>query len=305
MRRKGLKGRGATPKAVDRPNHSAHKRAIAQQRREETREGQATARNRSNRVQIRKTSQLVAGRNPVAEVAAAHLPIRKVFILSNPGSDARLGEIAALAARGGAPIVEVTRSDLDQATGSVAHQGIAVEVPEYEYADLEDIFDVASRKSEKPLIVALDGVTDPHNLGAAVRSAAAFGAHGVVIPSRRSASMTVAAWKTSAGAATRIKVARVANLHAALTAAQEQHGCFVVGLDMGGTEQIADTGLAEGPIVLVTGSEGTGLSRLIRDTCDMIVSIPISSAVESLNASVATGIVLNDVARLRRRLSDN
>lgn len=147
-------------------------------------------------------------------------------------------------------------------------------------------------------MVILDNVTDPHNLGAIVRSAAAFGASGVVIPNRRSASMNVTAWKTSVGAAARIPVARVSNLVNAINYCKDK-GCFVLGLDAGGKTTITDSGLANGPVVLVTGAEGDGLGKLVAKNCDLITSIPIATSVESLNASVATGIALFEVARAR------
>ena len=147
-------------------------------------------------------------------------------------------------------------------------------------------------------MVALDGVTDPRNLGAVVRSVAAFGGHGVVVPERRSAGMTAAAWKVSAGAAARVPVARASNLTRALEDLKAS-GCFVVGLDTGGDVALPDLELAGEPLVLVVGSEGKGLSRLVREACDAVVSIPMAGRVESLNAGVAAGVALYEVARRR------
>ncbi len=148
--------------------------------------------------------------------------------------------------------------------------------------------------------MALDGVTDPRNLGAVVRSVAAFGGHGVVVPERRAAGMTAAAWKVSAGAAARVKVARATNLTRALEE-YRQAGCFVAGLDADGSIELDALDAATEPIVLVVGSEGRGLSRLVRQTCDVVVSIPMAGAMESLNAGVAAGIALYDVSRRRDR----
>jgi 23S rRNA (guanosine2251-2'-O)-methyltransferase len=202
-----------------------------------------------------------------------------------------------LAADAGIPVVEAGRSELDRMTGGAIHQGLALKVRPYSYAAPGDLVDAAADAADQPLIVALDGVTDPRNLGAVVRSVAAFGGHGVLVPVRRSAGVTAGAWKASAGALARVPVAQASNLAQAL-AAYQQAGLFVVGLDAGGTADIGDLELADAPLVLVIGAEGRGLSRLITERCDAVVSIPITGA-ESLNASVAAGIALYAVARRR------
>ena len=176
------------------------------------------------------------------------------------------------------------------------HQGLALQVPPYDYAHPSDL--VNPETPGIPLIVALDGITDPRNLGAIIRSVAAFGGHGVVVPERRSAGLTASAWKTSAGAAARIPVALASNLTRALEEYRKA-GFFILGLDMDGDVQLPDLELASEPLVIVVGSEGKGLSRLVGETCDQIVSIPMSSAVESLNAGIATGVTLYEVARRR------
>lgn len=297
--RRALAGRGNIPKAEDRPYHAAYRAKKQRERLEATHSAQEAARQRQSSIHVREGHELIAGRNPVVEAASSGVTISRVFLAGNLSSDTRLAQVISAASAQGAPVVEVPRSDLDRATEGAVHQGVAIEVAEYDYADLDDLFDRASRRSGRPLIVMLDGVTDPHNLGAIVRSAGAFGADGVVIPKRRSASMNITAWKASAGAAARVPVARVANLVQALKVCQ-QRGCFVVGLDAGGATGVAGSGLADGPLVLVTGAEGDGLSRLVRETCDVIASIPIASAVESLNASVATAIALHEAATVRR-----
>lgn len=162
----------------------------------------------------------------------------------------------------------------------------------------------AARIAARPLFIALDGVTDPQNLGAVIRSAAAFGANGVILPERRSASVTAAAWKVSAGAAAHMPVARVVNLTKAIESLKER-GYYSIGLDGGGDALVGETGFETDPLVVVLGSEGNGLSRLVRSTCDVIAGIPMSSMVESLNASVAAGITLYAVARARREAANN
>jgi 23S rRNA (guanosine2251-2'-O)-methyltransferase len=221
-----------------------------------------------------------------------------VLISGSATSDERLAEVVRTATALGAPMVELGRTELDLLTDSGNHQGVAIAIASYEYADVLDLLDRAARRGEDPLIVALDSVTDPHNLGAVLRSAGAFGAHGVLIPERRSASVNSTVWKVSAGAAARVPVARETNLTRALGEAKKA-GCFVVGLDGEGSVSIRDLELATAPLVLVTGSEGKGLSRLVRETCDVVASIPIGADVESLNAAVATGIALYEVDQKR------
>jgi 23S rRNA (guanosine2251-2'-O)-methyltransferase len=195
-------------------------------------------------------------------------------------------------------LLEVTKAELDRMTGGAVHQGLAARIPPYEYAHPDDLLERAKELGEPPLVVALDQVTDPRNLGAAVRSAAAFGAHGVVVPERRAAGMTAAAWKTSAGAAARIPVAQTVNLVRQLKSYQEA-GCMVVGLAADGDVTLPELGLADGPLVVVVGSEGDGLSRLVAETCDQLVSIPMANQVESLNAGVAASVALYAVAQAR------
>ena len=192
--------------------------------------------------------------------------------------------------------MEVTRAELDRLTDGAVHQGVAIEVPEYKYASVDELLGRAG--TEKPLLVALDGVTDPQNLGAVIRSGAAFGAHGVILPARRSAGVNVTVWKVSAGAAARMGVAQVSNLVNTLKELQRA-GCFVLGLDGDGDTSIANIPVATEGVVLVTGAEGKGLSHLVRRTCDLVVSIPISADMESLNAAVATGIALYQISQTR------
>ncbi|MGI8901816.1 MAG: 23S rRNA (guanosine(2251)-2'-O)-methyltransferase RlmB, partial [Nocardioides sp.] len=178
------------------------------------------------------------------------------------------------------------------------HQGLAAKMPPYEYAHPDDLLDRAAEMREPVLIVALDSVTDPRNLGAVVRSASGFGAHGVLIPERRAAGMTASAWKTSAGAAARIPVAQATNLTRQLKAYQAA-GCMVIGLAADGDVSLPELELGDGPLVVVVGSEGDGLSRLVAQTCDQLVSIPMVNALESLNAGVAASVALYSIAQRR------
>ncbi len=216
-------------------------------------------------------------------------------------TDDRVRESFTLASEARIPMLETSRGELDKMTAAAVHQGLALAVPAYNYAEPEDLLEFAREVGEAPLIVALDDITDPRNLGAIVRSAAAFGAHGVLIPERRSAGMTASAWKTSAGAAARVPVARCTNLTRSLQAYAEA-GCMILGLAAGGTSlDDVDDDLAAGPVVVVVGSEGEGLGRLVAATCDLTVGIPMTADTESLNAGIAAGITLYAVSRARRR----
>jgi 23S rRNA (guanosine2251-2'-O)-methyltransferase len=242
-------------------------------------------------------AEIIAGRNAVLESLREHVPATALHIGPRLDSDERLGEAVKLAADAGIPVVEAGRSELDRMTGGAIHQGLALKVRPYSYAAPDDLVEAAAARGAQPLIVALDGVTDPRNLGAVVRSVAAFGGHGVLVPVRRSAGVTAGAWKASAGALARVPVAQASNLAQAL-AVYQQAGLFVVGLDAAGTTDVGDLELADAPLVLVIGAEGKGLSRLITQRCDAVARIPITGA-ESLNASVAAGIALYAVARRR------
>ncbi len=295
-RRKGLKGKGPTPKAVDRPKHKAHQAAVRASKRA-TGAQQGSAR-RGGARRSRHGSEVVAGRNSVLEALRAEIPATTLYVSGRVESDDRVREAVKLATARGIAVLETPRGELDRLTDGSVHQGLALQVPPYSYADPRDL--VNPEAPGQPLLVALDGVTDPRNLGAIIRSVAAFGGHGVLVPERRSVGMTAAAWKTSAGAAARVPVALAGNLTRAL-ADYRKAGFFVLGLDMDGDVELPDLALATEPLVLVVGSEGKGLSRLVRETCDQVVSVPMSSAVESLNAGVAAGVALYEVARVRAR----
>jgi 23S rRNA (guanosine2251-2'-O)-methyltransferase len=290
--RRGLEGKGPTPKAEDRPYHVAYRaKKAAGQRRSGGASKPRTGRPGSG-------PEWVAGRNAVLEAMEAEIPVRAAYVAESAERDDRLRDILKLAASRGTALLEVTRAELDRLTGGALHQGVALQLPAFEYAHPDDLLAAALESDQEPLIVALDSITDPRNLGAIVRSAAAFGAHGVLIPERRSAGMTAAAWKTSAGAAAQIPIARATNLNRSLRAYADA-GLSLIGLDGSADATIGEVPGASGPVVLVVGSEGAGLSRLILQACDFVASIPISNSVESLNAGVAAGIALYEISRQR------
>jgi 23S rRNA (guanosine2251-2'-O)-methyltransferase len=266
-----------------RPNHPAAKRAKAQARRPAKRKDDGF--------------ETVLGRNPVVECLRAGVPATALYVALGTQADERVTESVTLAADSGIAILEVPRTDLDRMTTNGLHQGIALQVPPYNYLHPDELLKTAIA-TPPALLVALDNISDPRNLGAIVRSVAAFGGHGVLIPERRSASVTAVAWRTSAGAAARIPVARATNLNRTLKDWADR-GLQLVGLDSEG-DTIVDDVDGGGPIVVVVGSEGKGLSRLVRQSCDAVVSIPMSGVSESLNASVAAGVVLAEIARQRR-----
>jgi 23S rRNA (guanosine2251-2'-O)-methyltransferase len=293
--RRSLAGRGATPPAEARPNHPAYRKAQA-----------ATAR-RDNRAKARQRNEespeLLLGRNPVLEALRAQIPATALYVVTGDttrgGTDERIAESVQLAADRGLPLLEVGKAEFDRMSDGALHQGIGLMVPPYDYAHPDDLLDIAGNSGRPPLVVALDGITDPRNLGAIIRSAAAFDAHGVVVPQRRAVGMTGSAWRTSAGAAARLRVARATNLARTLAAYQDA-GLQTVGLAADAEMSIHEyDGLAD-PVALVVGAEGAGLSRLVRERCDVVVSIPITRDTESLNVSVAAGIALFAAATARR-----
>ena len=312
--RKSLEGRGPTPKAEDRSWHVAGKRKAAQERYAAAggkgrpsagsgggRGGQSGSNpNRGARgAKHADDTETVTGRNSVLEALRTKIPATAFYIAQRVEMDDRVKEMLAITRHREIPVMEVTRQELDRMAGfDGVHQGVALKVPPYEYAHPQDLLEQVIDRGEKPLFVALDGITDPRNLGAIIRSTAAFGGHGVLLPQRRSASVNSAAWKTSAGAAARVPVAIAANLTSMLKEFKKQ-GVFVLGLDGGGDVSLPALELADRPVVIVIGSEGKGLSRLVTETCDQIVSIPISAATESLNAGIAASVALYQVSTVR------
>ncbi|MFF7975371.1 23S rRNA (guanosine(2251)-2'-O)-methyltransferase RlmB [Streptomyces sp. NPDC007905] len=292
QRRKGLEGKGPTPPAEMRKGHKKNRIANAKAKQAVRR---PVARGRGGK----SASELVVGRNPVVEALREGVPASTLYVQQFIDNDERVREALQLVAeRGGINLMEAPRPELDRMTNGLNHQGLVLQVPPYEYAHPEDLTGAAYDAGEDPLIVALDGVTDPRNLGAVVRSVSAFGGHGVVVPERRSAGMTAGAWKSSAGTAARTPVARATNLTRALEAYQKA-GITVVGLAADGEVELGELEALGGPAVIVVGSEGKGLSRLVGETCDFRVRIPMPGGAESLNAGVAAGIVLYEAARRR------
>jgi 23S rRNA (guanosine2251-2'-O)-methyltransferase len=292
QRRKALKGKGPTPKAEERAKHPAARRARAAEKQAAKRAPAARAR--------KDGREVLVGRNPVVEALRAGVPASALYVQQYVDTDDRVREALTIAADNGMPLLEVTRIELDRMSGGAAHQGLLLTVPAYDYLDPADLLERAIDSGTPALIVALDGVTDPRNLGAIVRSAAAFGADGVVVPERRAAGVTGSAWKASAGTLAHVPVARATNLTRALTAYRKA-GCTVIGLAADGDMELTvlPRDIADAPLVLVIGGEGRGLGRLVSETCDHTVSIPMATSTESLNAAVAAGIALYAVASLR------
>ena len=305
--KKKLEGRKPTPPAEARTKHPAARKAAAQARRAAS--GGANpasgtsavdrgAGPRGPRRAGPDAPETVVGRNPVVEALRARVPATALYVAIGIDADERVTEAVALAGAGRLALMEVSRAELDRMTGKALHQGLALQVPPYTYLHPDDLLERALATTA-PLLVALDGVTDPRNLGAVVRSAAAFGAQGVLVPERRSAGMTAAAWRTSAGAAARMPVARCTNLARTLKQYREA-GMFAVGLAADGDVSLDDLQLATEPLILVVGSEGDGLGRLVAQSCDLTLSIPMADGNESLNAGIAAAVTLAEVARVRR-----
>lgn len=242
------------------------------------------------------TQRLLTGPRFVEEAlrSKAAKSITAVFVDEPQRRD--LAGLIALAAKLGIPVEQKPRGALDRMAQGVRHQGVVATAGEYQYAELESLL-----TDEAPLLVALDEITDPHNFGAIVRSAVAFGVDGILVPKHRNAPVTPVVVRASAGATEHAKIAQVTNLQRTLMSLSEEYGLEIVGLDAGGDVQIDALGDAPAGRVLVIGSEGSGLRRLVRERCDRIASIPQTGDVESLNASVAAGVALYEISRSRRK----
>ena len=238
----------------------------------------------------REPENLLSGRNPIREALKAGRDIEKMLVAKGDLSGSAR-EIVAMARERGIPVQVVERSRLDEITPH--HQGILAYASAYQYAEVDDILALAKQRNEQPFIVVLDGITDPHNLGAIIRTAACAGAHGVIVPLRRSVGLTPAAVKASAGAVETVKVARVTNLTQTLRKLK-QAGLWIYAADMSGEDY--RTARLEMPMALVIGSEGEGISRLVLENADFCVKLPVLGAVDSLNASVAAGILMYHAA---------
>ena len=325
-KRRALRGKGPTPRAENRPNHKKY-RGGEDKKRRDVRSGDSRRddsrrdegkrsefgrkrverkridskrgdRKRDFRREPREHHDTIAGRNAVVEALRAGLPAKELVVAIGVDIDERLEESVKLAQKMGLGIREVERRQIENMTGIANHQGIALVAKPFQYSSQKEIF---ARAKEPALFVAVDGVTDPRNIGAIARSAAAFGADGLLIPERRNAPLTAAAWKSSAGAAARLPIAQVTNLVRSMQDAKE-FGCFIVGLDGDADTAVEEIEIADQPIYMVVGSEGRGLSRLVRENCDLLIKIPMSNTVESLNASVAMSIALYAVDRKRHAI---
>lgn len=239
---------------------------------------------------------IIEGRNAVAEALRAGTPIDKVFLLKGE-VDLPLRQLANQARQQGAVLAEVDRHKLDAMSRTHAHQGIIAVAAVREYASVEDLLQAARDRGEPPLLVVCDELSDPHNLGAVIRTADAAGAHGVIIPKRRSAGLTAVVAKTSAGAVAHVPVARVANLPSLLKELKEE-GVWVFGTAMNGSTPLYQADL-KGPAAIVIGSEGEGMGRLVTENCDFTVSIPMFGKINSLNASAAAAVLLYEAVRQR------
>ena len=294
--RNALKGKGPTPKAEDRVYHKAYKAKKAADRRKMA-DPRLAARRRAAKF-TSESDDLVIGRNAVLEALRCGVPATTLYVAARIEHDNRTREIVRLAGIHGLHLLEADRLEMDRIARSSNHQGVVLKAQPFQYSSLAELVDRADKKAR-----AMEAADSESARIAArplfIRSAAAFGANGVILPERRSASVTAAAWKVSAGAAAHMPVARVVNLTKAIESLKER-GYYSVGLDGGGDALVGETGFETDPLVVVLGSEGNGLSRLVREACDSIAGIPMSNMVESLNASVAAGITLYAVARARR-----
>lgn len=246
----------------------------------------------------KNNKDIIAGRNPVTEALRSGRPIDCLYIAKGE-LNGSVKVIAALAREKQIPIKEVDRKKLDYMTAHSAHQGVAAAATMKEYASIDDIFALAGSRNEKPFIIVLDEIEDPHNLGAIIRTAECAGAHGIIIPKRRSAGLSFTVGKASAGAYEYVPVARVTNISSAIDELKER-GCWVYGADMDGETYCSND--LRGASALVIGSEGKGLGRLVREKCDVILSLPMCGRINSLNASVAAGVLMYEFTRQRLEL---
>lgn len=247
-------------------------------------------------------SEYLFGRNPVLEALKNGSTIHKLIVAKSAGKGSFL-EIVARAREIKIPIQEVDKNYLDGLAGDVNHQGVAAVVPARQYAEFEDIIEMASQKGEDLFLLVLDEIEDPHNLGAILRIADAVGVHGVIIPKRRAVGLTGTVAKASAGAIEYVPVVRVANLVQAVEKLKKA-GCWIVGADMSGERMWDNKGLT-GPLACVIGSEGKGIGRLLKEKCDFLVSIPMKGTVSSLNASVATAVLCYEIMRQKEAVQSN
>lgn len=242
-------------------------------------------------------SRVVGGLHPVRELLRAGRPVHRILLAESRGGSAVLDELVGLAEAQGVPVERIEREDLDRRADGLVHQGVLAEAPSFPTSKLDDV--LAGAGQGPLLLVALDGVTDPHNLGSIARTAEAVGAHGLLLPSRRAAPVTPTVEKAAAGALAHLPVVTVTNLVRVLGQLHDR-GVWSLGLDGDAEVELADHPLVGEPCVLVVGAEGAGLSRLVRERCDALVRLPMRGQVGSLNASVAAGVALYELLRNRR-----
>lgn len=240
------------------------------------------------------SGRVVGGLHPVRELLRAGQPVDRVLVASSRDRSDVVADIVELSAKAGVRVEEVERQRLDEITDGLVHQGVVALAPPFPYADLDTVVSGPGR----PWLVALDGVTDPHNLGSIARTAEAVGVDGLLVPARRAAGVTPAAEKAAAGALAHLPVVQVTNLVRTLAVLGER-GVWAIGLEAGAPLAVGDSRLLGEPLVLVIGAEGRGLARLTADTCDELVSLPLRGRVASLNASVAAGVALYEILRHR------
>lgn len=245
----------------------------------------------------RSYEDIVEGRNAVLELLDSQRDINKLYIQKGE-KHGSINKIIALAKERKIVIVEAEKSKLDMMSQTKNHQGIIAQVPPFAYSDLEDILDLAKQKNEDPFILILDGIEDVHNLGSIIRTAETAGVHGIIIPKRRAASVNATVSKTSAGAVEHMKIARVNNLTEIIKTLKDE-GLWVIGTDMN-TDTLYYEQDLKGPLALVIGSEGFGMSRLVKENCDLLIKIPMKGKISSLNASVSAGIVIYEAVKQRK-----
>ncbi|MBQ1299470.1 MAG: 23S rRNA (guanosine(2251)-2'-O)-methyltransferase RlmB [Aeriscardovia sp.] len=294
-KRRSLRGKGPTPKAEDRTWHKAYRDKSLREKRKAA--NPYLAAKKRGEARRKEAEEIIIGRNACLEALKTSMEAKRLFLARGMQKDERVEEICSLASKKGIPVFEKERGEIESMARNKAHQGVLLEVKAYEYKDLDSVLEGLSNPF--PLFVAADGLTDPQNLGAIIRSAAAFGSEGVIIPHRRNACVNAACWKASAGACAFMNVIRVENLNLALEKLKKL-GYAVIGLDGDGEREVGKTGFESDPLVLVAGCEGKGISRLTRTKCDMEAKIPIEEKMESLNVSAATAIALFATVEARR-----
>ena len=254
--------------------------------------------NKKNFKEEKQYQDQVEGRNAVIELLESGRDINKIFV-SNGEKNGSINKILAMAKEKRVVIAEVNRRKLEEMAMSDNHQGVIAIVPPYEYCDVDDILNSAKSKNEDPFILVLDGIEDPHNLGAIIRTAETAGVHGIIIPKRRAVGVNSTVAKVAAGAVEHMNIARVNNINEAIRYLKE-NGVWICGTDMDTNTYHYDQDL-KGPLAIVIGSEGFGMGRLVKENCDFLVKIPMKGKITSLNASVSAGIVVYEAVRQRSK----